>query len=192
MAPPAATVSDPVSDPTVSTGAAGGAGEAPAAEATPGGKRVPKVAIGSRYVPPEGKSAGSAPAWMRTGNGSGGAAEGDAAAAGNPERPSFRKPQRTPEDEAARALADLPATPAERSEALLEQIFLELRRQHEQQEADFSVSKLFAGVVQVLALATLFLAYLKKADTGTLHTYLQLAIMLQTLTIALLIMSRQK
>jgi hypothetical protein len=69
---------------------------------------------------------------------------------------------------------------------------MEFRRQHEQREDDFSVSKLLAGVVQVLALATLFLAYVKKVDPTTLHTYLLLAIMLQTLTIALLIMSRQK
>jgi hypothetical protein len=69
---------------------------------------------------------------------------------------------------------------------------MELRRQHEQHEADFSVSKLLAGVVQVLALATLFLAYVKKTDPTSLQTHLLIAIMLQTLTIALLIMSRQK
>ena len=188
---PAASASEPVAAQTVAEGTAAVVTESSATEAAPpSGKRVPKVAIGSRYVPPEGKSAPAAPAWMRTGNGSHG--EADTTAAGEAERPAFRKPQRTAEDEATRALADLPATSAERSEALLEQIFLELRRQHEQQEADFSVSKLFAGVVQVLALATLFLAYLKKADAATLHTYLLLAIMLQTLTIALLIMSRQK
>jgi len=158
----------------------------PAAPAT--GKRVPKVAIGSRYVPPEGKTPSIPPAWMRTGNG----ASDDAALAAASDRPTFRKAQRLADDEAAPTMPDFPATPTERTEALLEQIAMELRRQHEQQEADFSVSKLLAGVVQVLALATLFLAYVKKTDPTSLQTHLLIAIMLQTLTIALLIMSRQK
>jgi hypothetical protein len=76
-------------------------------------------------------------------------------------------------------------------ESLLEQISLELRRQHEHHEGDFSVSKLLAGVVQVLALAILFLSYLKRTD-NSLQTYLMIALILQTLTISLLIMSRQK
>lgn len=153
------------------------------------GKRVPKVAIGSKYVPPEGKGGQSPPpAWMRTGNGAGTTEETPAAT----ERPSFRKAQRLTDEEPAPTMPDLPATPGERTDALLEQIIMELRRQHEQQEADFSVSKLLAGVVQVLALATLFLAYVNKANAASLQTHLLIAIMLQTLTIALLIMSRQK
>jgi histidinol-phosphate phosphatase family protein len=150
------------------------------------GKRVPKVAIGSRYVAPEGKAASAPPAWMRTGNGASDTGEPPA------DRPPVRQAQRRADDVPAPTMPDLPATPTERTEALLEQIAMELRRQHEQQEADFSVSKLLAGVVQVLALATLFLAYLKKADPTSLQTHLLIAIMLQTLTIALLIMSRQK
>jgi D-glycero-D-manno-heptose 1,7-bisphosphate phosphatase len=76
-----------------------------------------------------------------------------------------------------------------RSEILLGQILDELRRRHEQPEADFSVSKLMAGVVQVLALAALFLAYIKPSLAGQ---WLLTAIFLQTFTIALLIMGRQK
>jgi D-glycero-D-manno-heptose 1,7-bisphosphate phosphatase len=180
---PAPAVETPASEPTRPSQAQTTV-EAPA-EPSPTGKRVPKVAIGSRYVPPEGKSGAAPPAWMRTGNGSSSPAD---EAGERPARKSYR-----PADQDVPPMADLPVTPTERSEALLEQIFMELRRQHEQQDADFSVSKLFAGVVQVIALATLFLAYLnKKADVQVLHTYLLLAIMLQTLTIALLIMSRQK
>ena len=182
----------PVEAPIAESTAAESNAESNAAPPTEGaapvpGKRVPKVAIGSRYVPPEGKTPASPPpAWMRTGS-----STSDESAAAD-DRPTFRKAQRLADEGAAPTFPDLPATPTERTEALLEQIAMELRRQHEQQEADFSVSKLFAGVVQVLALATLFLAYLKKADPVSLQTHLLIAIMLQTLTIALLIMSRQK
>ncbi|HEY7120079.1 MAG TPA: HAD family hydrolase [Tepidisphaeraceae bacterium] len=169
----AATPASPAGE----AGSANGA-ESGAAPAAPG-KRVPKVAIGSRYVPPEGKTRSSdtlPPPRFRE----------DAE-----ERPAgLRRLGRGVEDE--ELPPDLPATPSERTEALLEQIFMELRRQHEQGEADFSVSKLLAGIVQVLALATLFLAYLKKADASSLHTCLEVALVLQTMTIALLIMSRQK
>jgi hypothetical protein len=94
-------------------------------------------------------------------------------------------------DDAPRPAAAPSAGGTERMESLLEQICLDLRRQHEHQEGDFSVSKLLAGVVQVLALAILFLSYLKRGD-NSLQTYLMLALILQTLTISLLIMSRQK
>jgi len=79
----------------------------------------------------------------------------------------------------------------DRIESLLEQIALDLRRQHEHRDGDFSVSKLLAGIVQVIVLAILFLAYLKRLDPA-LSTYLMLALVLQTMTISLLIMSRQK
>ena len=137
--------------------------EAPAAPAP----RVPKVAIGSKYVPPAGKVT------MRD--------EGI-------ERPARRAA--TVADDAPRQ-AVAPAGGTERMESLLEQINLELRRQHEHHEGDFSVSKLLAGVVQVLALAILFLSYLKRSD-NSLQTYLMITLILQTLTISLLIMSRQK
>ena len=76
-----------------------------------------------------------------------------------------------------------------RSEILLGQILDELRRRHEHPDTDFSVSKLMAGVVQVLALAALFLAYIKPNFAGQ---WLLTANFLQTFTIALLIMGRQK
>jgi D-glycero-D-manno-heptose 1,7-bisphosphate phosphatase len=83
-----------------------------------------------------------------------------------------------------------------RSEILLGQILDELRRRHEHPENDFSVSKLMAGVVQVVALAALFLAYLritsKSPDLPSGSLWLLAANFLQTFTIALLIMGRQK
>lgn len=78
-----------------------------------------------------------------------------------------------------------------RLEGLVQQVLDELRRRREEPPADFSVSKLLAGIVQILALAVLFVAYLSR-EAPALHTYLLFAIMLQTLTVALLIMGRQR
>jgi histidinol-phosphate phosphatase family protein len=151
--------------PTSSSQAVATADEASAAPA----QRVPKVAIGSKYVPPAGKVM-------------------------TRDEPVDRPARRaaTVGEDAPRPAAAAPSTGGtERMESLLEQICLDLRRQDEHQEGDFSVSKLLAGVVQVLALAILFLSYLKRGD-NSLQTYLMLALILQTLTISLLIMSRQK
>src|SRR5258706_9813706 len=95
------------------------------------------------------------------------------------------------EADSPRPAAAPPAVGNERMESLLEQICLELRRQHEHHDGDFSVSKLLAGVVMMISLAILFLAYFKRGDSS-LQTYLMLALILQTMTISLLIMSRQK
>jgi D,D-heptose 1,7-bisphosphate phosphatase len=80
-----------------------------------------------------------------------------------------------------------------RQEILLGQILDELRRRHEHSESDFSVSKLMAGVVQILALAAVFYAYMTRDRVGsTPGLALLVAIFLETFTIALLIMGRQK
>ncbi len=83
-----------------------------------------------------------------------------------------------------------PATPT-RLELVAEQILLELRRRNEQGVTDFSVSKLMAGIVQVLVLAVLFLGYIRGSSLATVQIYVLVALTLQTMTIALLIMSRQ-
>ncbi|HZN68584.1 MAG TPA: HAD family hydrolase [Tepidisphaeraceae bacterium] len=75
-------------------------------------------------------------------------------------------------------------------EALLEQILIELRRDNEQPVSDFSVSRLFAGIVQVIALAALFLSYFREGQPQ-LATLL-VALTLQAFTVALLIMGRQR
>jgi D-glycero-D-manno-heptose 1,7-bisphosphate phosphatase len=168
-------------------GAGGGAGASAAAENP--GKRVPKVAIGSRYVPPEGGEARPRTSRMIT-------REAISAAQANGENDSAGGVSAEEIKAKAREGAGVqpPATELGRVEGLLEQIFMELRRQQEQRDQDFSVSKLLAGVVQIIALAVLFLGYLRGrgADSATLHTYLLVAIAMQTLTIALLIMSRQR
>ena len=77
------------------------------------------------------------------------------------------------------------------SEELLQDILLELRRQREHSATDFSVASLLSVVTQVLALGLMFLGFLfREGQHGQM--YLLFAIMLQVLTIALLIMARQR
>ena len=90
------------------------------------------------------------------------------------------------------ASAPLAPSPTARLEALAEQILYEMRRRHEQPHADFSVSKLLAGIVQVIVLFVLFLAYLYRAQLNDTLVILVFASVMQTMTIALLIMSRQR
>jgi hypothetical protein len=105
--------------------------------------------------------------------------------AGAPAAPAAPKPVAQP----------APSTPAGpgRLEAIAEQLLVELRRRNEQGVTDFSVSKLLGGVTQILVLATMFLGYVRASNNqGTLQIYLLVALILQTMTIALLIMSRQR
>ena len=85
-----------------------------------------------------------------------------------------------------------PSPDLARLQAVAEQILIELKRRNEQERSDFSLSKLLAGIVQVLALAVLFLAYLARDSAGSLQAMLLLSLTLETLTIALLLMGRQK
>lgn len=104
-----------------------------------------------------------------------------------------KAPAATPPPAAASSStkSDRPA-PNTRLELVAEQILLELRRRNEQVHTDFSVSKLLAGIVQVLVLATLFLGYVRSSSLPVVQVYVLVALTLQTMTIALLIMSRQK
>lgn len=106
------------------------------------------------------------------------------------ELPSSEPPQTIPH-QSAQPPAPPPSISTARLESLAEGILRELRRRTEQEHSDFSVSKLLAGIAQILALAVLFYAYINRGD-AILQASLLLAIMLQTLTIALLIMGRQK
>jgi D-glycero-D-manno-heptose 1,7-bisphosphate phosphatase len=78
-----------------------------------------------------------------------------------------------------------------RVEGLLEEILRELKRGDSGAGGDFSVSKLMAGIVQIMALGTLFLSYLNRGGPA-MGTYLQIAIFMEALTIALLIMGKQR
>jgi len=77
-----------------------------------------------------------------------------------------------------------------RVDSLANQILTEVRRGHEQQHSDFSISKLMAGIVQVIALAALFVGWIRGSEY--IGVALLFALFLQTLTIALLIMGRQR
>jgi D-glycero-D-manno-heptose 1,7-bisphosphate phosphatase len=86
-----------------------------------------------------------------------------------------------------------PVAPAtSRLESLAEQILAEMRRERTQEPStEFSVSKLLAGILQIIVLAVLFLTYLKM-NTDAVVKMLLLALTLQTMTISLLIMGKQK
>ena len=84
-----------------------------------------------------------------------------------------------------------PTSDIKRLETLVEQILQEVRRSREVTHSDFSVSKLLAGIVQVIAAAIAFLAYLDRETAGA-PLLLLCAIFLQCMTASLLIMSRQK
>ena len=94
-------------------------------------------------------------------------------------------------DAGASSAADLSAI-VTRLESISQQVLSEIRRHHEQPHTEFSVSKLMAGIVQVIAVAALFIGYLRIGTKDSMVVPLLLAQFLQTLTIALLIMGRQK
>jgi D-glycero-D-manno-heptose 1,7-bisphosphate phosphatase len=88
--------------------------------------------------------------------------------------------------------APTPQQPMTRLEQLTEQILFEMRKAREHGDyPDFAVSKLLAGIVQVLALAVVFLSYLYRNDES-FSGLLLFAVFMQTLTISLLIMGKQK
>jgi hypothetical protein len=93
----------------------------------------------------------------------------------------------------AAAAAAPPASSASTNklESIALDILHELRRRHELPQQDFSVSKLLAGITQVVVLAMLFLAFLNR-NSPTVNSILLLALTLQAMTIALLIMQRQR
>jgi D,D-heptose 1,7-bisphosphate phosphatase len=186
--PAPAAVTAAAAEPVAVAAATPGPAQTALSDTTPGAasppdappaKRVPKVAIGSKYVPKE----GAPPPYQR-----------DFPRNDEPtDRPTAPTRKFTPRAAPDPDLPPPPPAPSERMESLLEQIFIELRRQHEQGAADFSVSKLLAGIVQVIVLATLLLSYFHRGDgPETLHNYFLFALVLQTMTIALLIMSRQR
>jgi D-glycero-D-manno-heptose 1,7-bisphosphate phosphatase len=83
------------------------------------------------------------------------------------------------------------AMPNARLEIVAQQILEELRRQREGPDADFAVSRLLAMIVQILAIATLFISFFNRAEPSLIPIML-LAIFLQLLSLSLWIMSRAK
>ena len=98
------------------------------------------------------------------------------------------------EAQAMQAAAPPPSSASTaRLEELAEQILQELQKRDDQHNADFSISKLLAGIVQIIALAVLLLAYaLYHGTPETFQSVLLIAVFLQSFTIALLIMGRQR
>lgn len=82
------------------------------------------------------------------------------------------------------------AASSARLEELAEQILQELQRRREAPEHEFSISKLLAGIIQIVAIAVVFLAYFYFRNDP--QPPLLVAVFLQTFTIALLIMGRQR
>ncbi len=91
--------------------------------------------------------------------------------------------------ESAPAVEEEPAAGETKLEAIAEKILEELRRSN-QHPPEFSVTKLLAGIVQVVVLAALFGAYI--ASPAQRQTILLVAMVLQSMTIALLIMGPQR
>lgn len=98
------------------------------------------------------------------------------------ERPAPSPPPASPPS------ADTPPDTV-RLESLATQILQEIKRRNEREHSDFSVPKLLAGIVQVLVLALLFVAYLGHSEM--LQTLLLLAIVLQTMVASLLLMANR-
>ena len=95
----------------------------------------------------------------------------------------------TPAQTSEQNAAPPPAVSNARLEELAEQILQEMQSRREKHQPEFSVSKLMAGIIQIVALAVLFLAYFyyRTNPAAALLT----AIFLQVFTVALLIMGRQ-
>jgi D-glycero-D-manno-heptose 1,7-bisphosphate phosphatase len=112
--------------------------------------------------------------------------------AGNPQAMASPAPLRTTTSPAPAAPAPKADEPTPRLERLAEQILEELRTLNRTDHySDFSVSKLMAGIVQVLSLASLLLCYLNR-NSPSFQSLMLTTIFLQTLTISLLIMGRQR
>lgn len=78
-----------------------------------------------------------------------------------------------------------------RLESLVEQLLHDRRRDKEQHPHDFSVTKLLAGIIQVLVVAILFYAFIR-TNTPQQQPLLLWALTLQVMTIAMLIMGQQR
>ncbi|MGF1633463.1 MAG: D-glycero-alpha-D-manno-heptose-1,7-bisphosphate 7-phosphatase [Phycisphaerae bacterium] len=72
----------------------------------------------------------------------------------------------------------------------VEAAMAEAKRQAESPQSEFSLGKLLGSVVQVLALGTLFMAFLYREDVGTLTALLLGAIFLQVLVATLFLLDR--
>jgi D-glycero-D-manno-heptose 1,7-bisphosphate phosphatase len=84
------------------------------------------------------------------------------------------------------------ASDATKLQLAVEQILHEMRRRNEREVTEFSMPRLLANIVQVIVLAVLFFAYLNYQDSTMFQSLLMLAMTLQTMVAALLIMGRRR
>jgi D-glycero-D-manno-heptose 1,7-bisphosphate phosphatase len=110
-----------------------------------------------------------------------------------------QQPQKTREVETTeqKAQQPVPAASASRTEQLLEEIKLLLKIRHrDEQFSDFSAFKLFAGFLQIVVLACLFIALRYKisptGQDGAVYTALGFAVVFQLMTITLYMMHKDK
>ena len=71
-----------------------------------------------------------------------------------------------------------------------EEILRTIKLHAEHDPSDFSVTKLLSGIVQVISIAVMFVAYLNRTDPSFTSTLI-VGVWLQCLTIALLVMGRK-
>lgn len=151
-------------------------------EVAPAAPVVPAQMIAEAFAPP-------APSPRSEGN-------------GRPSTEPRREPRAEPKPVERRPAETKPAEPRptesrnsdlSRLETTNQQILMELKKLAEIRHDDFSLSKLVAGIVQILAVAAVPLAYVMyRAEAQTMQLWLLVAIFLQLLTIAMLIMGRQR
>jgi hypothetical protein len=110
-----------------------------------------------------------------------------------------QQPQKTQEVETTeqKVQQPVPAACGSRVEQLLEEIKLLLKIRHrDEQFSDFSAFKLFAGFLQIVVLACLFIALRYKisptGQDGAVYTALGFAVVFQLMTITLYIMHKDK
>ena len=114
------------------------------------------------------------------------------------DRTPFSKVQATPVEPAKPPAPKVvqeaaPRMDLTRLEMNSQQILMELKKLNDVRHDDFSISKLVAGITQTLALGALPVAYvLYRSDPNTFQAWLLAAIFLQTFTIAMLVMGRQR
>jgi D-glycero-D-manno-heptose 1,7-bisphosphate phosphatase len=110
-----------------------------------------------------------------------------------------QQPQKTQEVETTeqKIQQPVPAACGSRTEQLLEEIKLLLKIRHrDEQFSDFSAFKLFAGFLQIVVLACLFIALRYKisptGQDGAVYTALGFAVVFQLMTITLYMMHKDK
>jgi len=125
------------------------------------------------------------------GNGAAGATDRPDGAEDRTAAAAFDKTRPKPQSASAAVSQQESPGSSSRIEQLAEMILVEMRNRNAHQH-DFSVSRLLAGISQVIALAMVFLSYLYREEAGQAYHMMLFAIYLQVLTVSLVVMGRQR